>query len=938
MKAPPRYRQAILLVDLTLFVAIFVLALSFYLGTLAPTVAEMFSDTLEFQLVAFQLGIAHPTGYPLYILLGKLFTLLPWGDVAYRLNLMSAWWAALTASLVYAIVASFTVLPSTTRRGLGATLPMRFAAASGALCLAFSPVFWSQAVVAEVYTLNTFFIALGVWLAVLFWRRAIGPAPLAFVLGLGLTHHRTFMLLLLALAPMLWLTWRDREGRAGMERREWAKLAGLFLLPLCLYAYLPLRGTSISSLDGEYHNTLTGFLDWISGRAYGVFVIGNPWRQTTNPLTVYLEALLSQYRATGLALGIFGAAWVLWRERTIGLILFLFFLLSAGFGALYRVADVEPFFLPSFLVFAVWIGLGAAGFIAMLRHLLRRCSPLRVFTVPVTVALWAVSLILVFLPISRIQAVMPEVDHHGDQSVRNYGEDVLSQPLEQNAAIVGLGGEITLFSYLQQTEGRRPDLLLVRADDEKPRLARVDELMARGIQVYVTRPLPGLAEKYSLSSVGPLVAVHQTPSNLVPDSLRRIDASFQGEAVLLGAIVAEPASDGRPLRVTVYWRAGRPQGDHMVFIHVLDADGQQVAQTDQRPVGGAYPMPSWREGEVITDTYDVSLPVGLPPGAYTLCLGMYDPSSGRRIEVDSSSGSPDMSLVLGTVQVQRDNSVPPRRDWGAWTWSGNGATYDGIRLVGVRWEDRSYEPGKPLALTTLWQTERSPRQDHQVRIGLLDYQKRPVLDRLFDPASGRYPTTQWPDNGIVRLQHQLLLPPDLPDGTFVLRIGLGDAPALTVGTIQIRGRERQFDKPNPDFRLDFPLGDGIMLTGFDLWLGSQRAGATEPLSVEAGQVCRLVLYWHALGATNQPFKVFVHLVDGNGKIITQDDAEPRGGEAPTTSWAKGEFVADEHVITLPPGVAKGEGRLIVGMYDPVSGERLHSPDGDAIQLVKVTIE
>jgi hypothetical protein len=99
-----------------------------------------------------------------------------------------------------------------------------------------------------------------------------------------------------------------------------------------------------------------------------------------------------------------------------------------------------------------------------------------------------------------------------------------------------------------------------------------------------------------------------------------------------------------------------------------------------------------------------------------------------------------------------------------------------------------------------------------------------------------------------------------------------------------------------------------------------------------------VLYWHALGATNQPFKVFVHLVDSNGKIITQDDAEPRGGEAPTTSWAKGEFVADEHVITLPLGVAKGEGRLIVGMYDPVSGERLHSPDGDAIQLVKVTIE
>ncbi len=68
-------------------------AFAVYRYTLAPSVATVFDDSLEMQLVAFRLGIAHPTGYPLYTLLGKLFTLLPLNDVAFRVNLMSAFLA-----------------------------------------------------------------------------------------------------------------------------------------------------------------------------------------------------------------------------------------------------------------------------------------------------------------------------------------------------------------------------------------------------------------------------------------------------------------------------------------------------------------------------------------------------------------------------------------------------------------------------------------------------------------------------------------------------------------------------------------------------------------------------------------------------------------------------------------------------------------------------
>ncbi|NIV35999.1 MAG: DUF2723 domain-containing protein, partial [Anaerolineae bacterium] len=70
--------------DLLLVVVLFAASLALYVHTLAPSVATLFDDSLEFPLVSYRLGIAHPTGYPLYTLLGKLFTLAPWQDVAWR--------------------------------------------------------------------------------------------------------------------------------------------------------------------------------------------------------------------------------------------------------------------------------------------------------------------------------------------------------------------------------------------------------------------------------------------------------------------------------------------------------------------------------------------------------------------------------------------------------------------------------------------------------------------------------------------------------------------------------------------------------------------------------------------------------------------------------------------------------------------------------------
>ena len=144
------------LIALTLGLGSFVL----YLTTLAPTV--LFADGGEFQFVPWLPGIAHPTGYPLYTLLGWMWThAFPVGEVAWRMNLLSAIFAAAAVGLTYGV----------SRQLLEASLPdpprsaQILTAALAAAAFALTPTFWSQAIMAEVYSLQALFVAVMLWLA-----------------------------------------------------------------------------------------------------------------------------------------------------------------------------------------------------------------------------------------------------------------------------------------------------------------------------------------------------------------------------------------------------------------------------------------------------------------------------------------------------------------------------------------------------------------------------------------------------------------------------------------------------------------------------------------------------------------------------------------------------------------------------------------------------
>jgi len=611
-------------VALLLAVAAFVL----YAITAAPSVATQFDDSLEFQVVLPTLGIAHPSGYPLYTLAGKLFTgLLPLRDAAGRANLFSALLAAAAVGVLYRVAR--TVAGS------------RAAAIVTTVVFAISPTWWSQATIAEVYALHgllavTFVYLLLRWEAVRQSERGRVPAVrpsdrllalAALAAGLGLAHHR--MIALFFPAAFVFILWTDPA--LLRQPRRWLRPLALLLAPLLLYAYLPIRGQVVSSLDGTYQPTLRGTLDWVLARGYSVFLTGNPFGVTRGAgdyVALFLRemgALTALAAVAGLVTG-----WRYSPRRSVFLLLAL-----AGqtlFAVNYKVQDVEVFLLPAFMLMAVWAAWGLAPLCdSFAQRAAVSARPLRLprQARPLLTFLWLlpVALVLLFEPVRAAVREWPQRDRSDEWTVYDLGADMLDSA-EPHGVIVGLGGETTLVRYFRDVLGRRPDLQVVWADAEDARLAAVAEVRARGAPVYLTRDLPGAAALYSLDAAGPLVAVSPKAT---PGAIPSGADVGGGVRWLAGRTRIRQTHAGPVVRVAVEWTAAAPVTEDLkVSARLLDAAGAVVVADDRVPVHFTYPTPAWVPGEVVEDVYDLALPADRR-GAFGVLLIVYRAADGSEV-------------------------------------------------------------------------------------------------------------------------------------------------------------------------------------------------------------------------------------------------------------------------------------------------------------------
>ncbi len=435
-----------------LALALVALSLALYLATIAPTITWQHDgyDAGDLITAAYTLGIPHPTGYPTYILLGKLMTLLPVGDVAYRMNLLSAWSAALAVGLLY-LVARMT-LPGE-HEGVWASFV-------AALWLASSRIFWSQALITEVYAFNAFLFALLLLLCLQLNEQVLdaksGALPshsllrttalTAWIYGLSLGNHLTIAFS----APLvLWHGWQVYKRRL-LSARHWAAVAAASAVGLAVYAYLPLRAGREPLMNWGDPRTLHGLVWMVSGGIYRRFVMALPLAQWPARLLAWAGLLRQQFGVLGTALGLLGIWAHARRDTGQAGILLLTFALYSLYAAGYNTTDSYVYLLPVYIVFALWIAHGAAV-------VLQSLEQSRVIALALAAA-------LLLLPLDAVRANWRAVDLHNDRSAYEYGSGVFAQVPDRAIVISATDPHTFTLWYFARVVVNRPSVAVLDRD------------------------------------------------------------------------------------------------------------------------------------------------------------------------------------------------------------------------------------------------------------------------------------------------------------------------------------------------------------------------------------------------------------------------------------------------------------------------------------------
>lgn len=247
---------------LLFFATVWAIVFMAYLRTLAPGL--VFGDGPELAAAAYVLGIPHPTGYPLYMLLLRFLMFLPLGEPIVCAHLFSALCGAATAGLTALVAHDLlaSLYPRWPRNAL------MIAGAAAALLFAFVRLMWQNAVVAEVYALHMVF-AVGCVRALQLFERQPAPRPFLWAwlcFGLGMAHHRlssAFLLPLLVATVVAWRRWAKPKTLATL-----AAAMGIVLLCLLLYLYLPLRAAQRPPINWNAPSTWEGFWRHVTGTEY----------------------------------------------------------------------------------------------------------------------------------------------------------------------------------------------------------------------------------------------------------------------------------------------------------------------------------------------------------------------------------------------------------------------------------------------------------------------------------------------------------------------------------------------------------------------------------------------------------------------------------------------------------------------------------------------
>ena len=661
--------------DWLIAAALFALALAVYNATLTPSLSYVSPDGNELVTVAYTLGLAHSTGYPLYTWLGKLFTAVPIGDVAHRVNLMSATLGAGGVALTYAIM-----LHLTRRR--------RLVSAFTALLFGFSVTFWSQTGIAEVYAPNVFMVALTtlvllVWaeaeekrardtawrpLALAPWRLALLFWAFALLLGLSLGMHMSNLGFVPAFALfVLLVNWRL------VYRRPLVVVAGAvcFALGVAQFLWLPYKAATLNDPFMMRHAPLTleGIYRYTLG-AFPQFKFAFPLQAIPGRIVIYMRMLAQQYTVPGIVLGIYGMAELLVRRPKRFYLLVGMYLVHVWFFVQYNVRDLDVFFIPAHWLFALALGYGLhrlTGYALVLCDALRHAGLVRSARAAVQVGLAAM---LCLVTAVEVRANWEANDYSQDTAIVSFYDNVFDL-LPGESVLMGQRGVFGYdMFYWRLVYDVRPDVSIPLIDNSRLEPEAVQE----GMVFTTERAQGGRRNPWSSSDQLPadawyvpvlvggtgqpafggrgkeltLYRVSAHPPQLtVADAAPQYDsgAHLDGLELVGYDLDTSRAYPGGRIHLTLYWRiegAQPPRALIATSLGDLSLEAHPLGLTNLPRY-----MQTVRPGrdELVVEDYWIVLPLQAGAGSYPLTMGLQDPFP---------QGGPvtEEVIVLQTIEVK----------------------------------------------------------------------------------------------------------------------------------------------------------------------------------------------------------------------------------------------------------------------------------------------
>lgn len=846
--------------------------LAVYWGTAAPGL--VLGDTGVFQVSAVTLGVPHPTGYPLLMLVGHVTAGLT-ANPAFGITLLSLLGGSLAAVVAMLWMASD-------------DLPVVLATAVAAAA-AFFPGMWAQAVLGEAYPLHVAFALVAVaagWAALRGHPGRWLPVA-ALAIGLGLAHHRIIVLVLPAVGLAFLFALLTRQYRL----RWWDLLAiPAALVPLLTYLYLPWR-TPGMDLDGfraiVFADRFAGFLE-----PFGPLQDPGRW-------TLLVD----------LAPGVIPLAWVLVAlaglvvlgfRRPLGLIVILALIVPHAYFLLaYTVPDAPVYLLmlgpvAAFLAGQWWFvpaGL-IQGSLPPAPANDRRALEVRFLRIRARLHGTAAGMAVPVVALAgwALADLWPVLDGSGDLAAQRQAETFAAGVglLPGGAVVIADVGRYAPLLWATRVLTEREDIAVLLPEDEALQRTIIAREAGRGRTTYLARYLPALERDFGFLALGDLAALTPAASQPPPATVL---ARFEPGVEVVTATVPGPVAADGILPVGIEWHAAaKIDPQYWPRLVAVDPGGHRVVLAEGRdPVNGLYPTRFWRPGERIIDAYLVPLDLRLPPGTFQLELEMAVPFQDRVAALADGSGS---RVVLGSFAVTPAEAPP-------WLGRTSGTLYgDDLLLLGL-----ASDPGTPDVLQATWWA--GPAGIGEPRRVTMTAARAGVVmatqTAWVAAAPGGTFGTTWRIPGWApgeQLDFQVVVTG--PDG-FPLPAGCGWPRQACDGT----------------FAFSSPAAAADGLANF----GNRMELESAAVSREPGGPVTMDLAWSGLVPMSEEYTVTVQLLDPRGTLVGQQDRPPGDGRRPTSTWRPGERIADRFEV-MPAAGAQGPFRVIVAVYLPSTFTRL----------------